>query len=81
MMAQQDGRCAICNESSSWNRREGHRLPIDHDHESGRIRALLCHPCNQALGLMRDDPERLRAAASYIERYRVEAKQDEANGS
>lgn len=73
MLADQDGRCAICREPSSWNRREGDVLPIDHDHATGKVRGLLCHPCNQALGLMRDNPGRLRAAADYIE-----VKQDEA---
>lgn len=44
------------------------RLCIDHDHASGATRGVLCTPCNQALGFMRDDPERLEAAAGYLRR-------------
>lgn len=41
---------------------------VDHAHETGAIRGVLCRPCNFAIGLMDDDPVRLRAAAAYIER-------------
>jgi hypothetical protein len=37
------------------------------DIESGRVRGLLCKDCNTAIGIMRDDAARLRAAAAYIE--------------
>jgi Recombination endonuclease VII len=73
----QGGRCAICGDQSAWNRREGELLPVDHDHITGKVRALLCHACNQALGLMRDNPELLRAAADYIDKHRVETVQDQ----
>jgi hypothetical protein len=63
----QDGVCAICRKPSSWNRREGELLVVDHCHDTGRVRGLLCHACNQALGLMRDNPRLLQAAADYIE--------------
>jgi len=42
-------------------------LTIDHDHDTGAVRGLLCSPCNTALGMFRDDPARMRAAAEYIE--------------
>lgn len=57
---QQEGRCAIC--------RGAHEvLVVDHDHETGEIRGLLCHNCNRSLGLMGEDPAVLRAAADYLE--------------
>ena len=76
MLVEQKGVCAICGHIQSWNRREGDVLVVDHDHDSGRVRGLLCHACNQTLGLMRDDPQTLRRAAAYLE-----VKQDEAAGS
>lgn len=42
----------------------------DHDHTTGQFRGWLCHRCNVSLGLMADDPERLRAAADYLEHHR-----------
>lgn len=66
LLQQQAGLCAICLEPQSWNRREGDVLVVDHDHHTGRVRGLLCHACNQTLGLMRDNPELLMAAAKYL---------------
>jgi len=39
---------------------------LDHNHETGAVRGLLCHGCNLALGLLKDDPERLSALLSYL---------------
>jgi len=63
MLAVQDGKCAICGGSNG-----DQKLAIDHDHASGRVRGLLCHNCNHAIGKMKDDPARLRRAAEYLER-------------
>jgi hypothetical protein len=58
-LAFQDGRCAIC--------REPMVSPcVDHDHETGLVRGILCADCNGALGLLKDDPARLTAALSYL---------------
>ena len=68
MVVEQDGRCAACGEPPTG---AGHcgRLHIDHDHETGDIRGLLCVTCNQGLGQFKDSPARLRLAAMYLERY------------
>lgn len=59
------GRCAICHRPFS-----GPKEPaIDHDHETGKIRGLLCKACNCALGYMEDTPERLEAAANYLREH------------
>lgn len=62
----QHGACAICEVGVSLT---GQAAAIDHDHLTGDVRGLLCRACNQAIGIMRDSPARLRAAASYIERH------------
>lgn len=58
---EQDGKCAICFI---------HMNPpsVDHCHSTGRVRGLLCKPCNHGLGLFKDAPSSLRAAASYLEK-------------
>lgn len=67
MVEAQGGLCAICEMPGIEN---GHhqKLYIDHCHETGKVRGLLCHPCNVALGFMQDQPERLTAAADYLRR-------------
>lgn len=54
----QGDRCAICEEMT--------QLQVDHDHESGRVRGMLCGSCNRGIGLLKDDPNALRRAARYI---------------
>jgi hypothetical protein len=65
MLAAQDERCAICR-SPDWPGKDS-RPHVDHDHETGRVRGLLCGLCNNGLGQFKDDPARLRAAADYLE--------------
>lgn len=71
MLAGQDGLCAICgNPPNPDGVRASSRLHADHDHVTGKVRALLCNSCNNGIGRFRDDPALLRAAAEYIERHR-----------
>jgi hypothetical protein len=42
---------------------------MDHCHESGLFRGLLCRNCNSAIGMLQDDPQLLRKAAGYIEEF------------
>jgi hypothetical protein len=74
--AEQDGRCAICREEPE----DGKRLHVDHNHETGAVRALLCRWCNYALGNAKDDPERLRAMAAYLERHEEGGARDAVDG-
>ena len=58
LLASQGGRCALCDRAST--------LVIDHDHESGRVRGLLCYGCNTGLGKFRDSVPMLMRAADYL---------------
>lgn len=64
LLASQNGVCAICGAKEALN---GYKLYVDHDHATGKVRGLLCHHCNIALGALRDNPTLLRKAAKYIE--------------
>lgn len=64
MLVQQRGVCAICKGVLNSSRYT--KLAVDHDHKTGRVRGLLCTNCNTAVGLMKDSPGRLRAAANYL---------------
>lgn len=58
MLAEQNGGCALCY-------RKSERLHVDHDHETGRVRGLLCHQCNWYLGTIDADPEIMIRIALY----------------
>jgi len=66
MLAAQDGVCAICGGPPRGRGKLNDVFVVDHDHNTGVIRGLLCSPCNTAVGQMDDDPERLRRAAVYL---------------
>lgn len=66
MLAEQGGRCAICRTDEPGG--QNGKWCVDHCHDSLKVRGLLCTHCNMAIGQMRDDPARLRAAADYLER-------------
>ncbi len=70
MLAAQDGLCAICEKPEKATRSGATiELSVDHDHETGVVRQLLCSACNKAVGYFRDSPELMRRAALYIENH------------
>ena len=72
MMEQQEGKCAVCGiEIKSLSEDEGDAMVacVDHDHDSGLVRGLLCNPCNRGLGCFLDSSFRLEAAANYLRRH------------
>lgn len=59
----QGGVCAICGRHPKLG---GRRLAIDHDHQTGRVRGLLCYRCNTAIGLLGDDPDVILRSMKYV---------------
>jgi hypothetical protein len=59
----QHGRCALCETHQSELKKS---LAVDHDHDTGAIRGLLCHNCNVGLGNLKDSAELLIKAAEYV---------------
>lgn len=72
----QNNVCAVCGNPCPT----GNRLAVDHDHETGKVRGLLCTNCNMALGFAQDNPELLRELADYLE-YHRESPNEEQNHS
>lgn len=62
MLLNQNGCCALCGTDVpgplSWN--------VDHNHNTGKVRGLLCQPCNVGLGNFKEDPELLYRAVNYL---------------
>lgn len=64
LAVEQGGVCAICRMPPSGR---VSRLVVDHCHETGRVRGLLCKPCNSGIGHLRDSADVVRAALKYLE--------------
>lgn len=60
MFEKQMGLCAICHKPDNI------RLAVDHDHDTGKVRGLLCKRCNMGIGLLNDDPDIVTSAALYL---------------
>lgn len=58
----QKARCAICSKRM--------KLGVDHEHKTGKVRGLLCNPCNLLLGWSKDDIKILAQAVKYLEKYK-----------
>ena len=69
MLQRQDGGCAICGKPEADTR--GHKLHIDHCHDTGLVRGLLCASCNTGIGKFRDNISFLDRAIEYL----LEARQ------
>ena len=64
--SKQNGKCAICKSESK------RRLNVDHCHVTGKVRGLLCGPCNTLLGMAKDSTDRLAKAIEYLTNSRSE---------
>ena len=63
MLVKQDFRCAVCNKHVSKLKKA---LDVDHNHETGEIRGLLCMNCNIGLGMFSDNIDNLEEAIEYL---------------
>lgn len=66
MLEEQGGCCAICRTDTPT----GYNWHVDHCHETGKVRGLLCSKCNQALGLVFENVQTLRSMITYVENHR-----------
>jgi ribosomal protein S8 len=65
MLEQQNHSCYICKEPETVTSRI---LSVDHDHETNKVRGLLCTNCNTALGKFKDNISFLKRAVEYLQR-------------
>jgi hypothetical protein len=65
LLGAQGNACKICGSFSPGASKK--YFSIDHDHQTGKIRGILCHGCNAGLGMFKEDTKSLRQAAIYLE--------------
>jgi hypothetical protein len=65
MLLSQNNKCAICNSEFLTTRHTN----VDHDHATGKIRALLCSGCNKGLGFFKDSIKNCKSAAKYLKKF------------
>ena len=68
MLEKQGGCCAICGTDKPGSSRRNTYFSVDHCHTTGEVRGLLCHQCNTALGLIKDNPDTLTNMITYLSR-------------
>ena len=66
MLKEQKDSCYICKLSSS---KQSKRLHIDHNHKTGKVRALLCHHCNTTIGALKENTMILKNIINYLNKY------------
>lgn len=62
----QGGKCGVCSVDMSPRGRTSDSVCVDHNHQTGEIRGLLCRACNHGIGNLKDCPDVLEAAAKYL---------------
>lgn len=65
MLAAQGGGCAVCGATEPGGGK-GPFFHVDHDHETGKVRGLLCQGCNTGIGNFREDVDRMAGAMAYL---------------
>jgi hypothetical protein len=65
IMKEQDGKCAVCGDILI---KEGNKTCLDHNHITGKIRGIVCHNCNCALGYIKDNSDIAEAMVRYLQK-------------
>lgn len=73
MLKEQLGGCAICETTISYGSKS---LAVDHCHQTGKVRGLLCTACNTALGLLKEDMELFKKSIQYLELHNDTLRKD-----
>lgn len=70
-LSAQGGKCAAngCDEIAEYKPGVLFALAVDHNHDTGEVRGLLCSQCNRALGLLKDNPELIQGLLNYRKKY------------
>lgn len=63
ILKQQKGKCAICGNKKHP---KGRKFAVDHNHDTGEVRGILCGNCNQGIGHLKDDVKLLKRAIKYL---------------
>jgi hypothetical protein len=71
MYVKQGGVCEICGGMPDIVVHGITRLAIDHNHDTGKVRGLLCNNCNAGMGILGDSEEHLLAALAYLKKHAV----------
>lgn len=73
-LEKQGGCCDICGDKQNTTRitelTPNPRFAVDHNHDTGKVRGLLCCRCNRALGLFEDNTDSIERAIDYLERHK-----------
>jgi hypothetical protein len=73
MLREQSGVCAICHKPEKATKTDGKTLrdlAVDHDHNTGKVRALLCSKCNTSLGIIEEDPSLIDRIKAYLDHHK-----------
>jgi len=66
LLKEQNGCCKICGTTDPRGQSKAGRFYVDHNHKTGKVRGLLCHDCNTAIGLLKDSPAIVAKAWDYL---------------
>lgn len=76
LVKKQDNKCAICKKEETRYTKTGDIKPlsVDHDHNTGEVRMLLCNDCNALIGFANEDTAILKNAIDYLEFFQADRR-------